>query len=73
MDWEFTAEQIIDGEFDLSLTEFTKKLYSKSVDLAVMSIDVAVNSDNIIDKELDPLEDHRIQFFLSVTTITYSV
>ncbi len=29
-----------------------------------MSIDVAVNSDNIIDKELDPLEDHRIQFFI---------
>ena len=64
MDWEFSAGQIIDGEFDLSLTDFTKKLYSKSVDIAVMSIDVAVDSENIIDQDLDPLEDYRIQFFI---------
>ncbi|PLX68526.1 MAG: hypothetical protein C0603_05075 [Denitrovibrio sp.] len=64
MDWEFSAGQIIDGEFDLSLTDFTKKLYSRSVDLAVMSIDASVDSENMIDSDLDPLEDHRIQYFI---------
>jgi len=64
MEWEFTADQVIDGEYDISLTDFTKKFYSKSVELAAMSIDTIVNTANVIDPSLDPLEDYRVQFFI---------
>lgn len=64
MDWGFTADQIIDGEYDLSLTDFTKKLYSKTAEMAAMLIEDGVSSDSVIDDSLDPLEDFRVQYFV---------
>jgi len=64
MDWEFSAEQVIEGEYELSLTDFTKKLYAKTTEITAMSIELSVSSDNIIDQSLDPLEDYRIQYFI---------
>ncbi|MGD9807229.1 MAG: hypothetical protein AB7E76_05245 [Deferribacterales bacterium] len=64
MEWEFTAEQVIDGEYELSLTDFTKKLYSKMTAATAMSIEASVSLDNVISQDLDPLEDYRIQYFI---------
>lgn len=64
MDWEFSADQVIEGEYEISLTDFTKKLYSKTTELAAMSLDAGFGEENSIDKTLDPLEDYRVQFFI---------
>jgi len=64
MDWEFSASQIIEGEYELSLTDFTKKLYDKTTEMAAMSIEATVSLENVIDQNIDPLEDHRIQYFI---------
>lgn len=64
MEWEFTAEQVIDGEYEMSLTDFTKKLYSKMTAVTAMSIEVSVSLDNVISQDIDPLEDYRIQYFV---------
>lgn len=64
MEWEFSADQVIDGEYDISLTDFTKKFYSKTAELAAMTIDGSVASSNVIDDSLDPLEDFRVQYFI---------
>jgi len=64
MDWEFSAEQVIDGEYEISLTDFTKKLYGKTTEVAAMALDFGVVTENSIDDSLDPLEDYRVQFFI---------
>jgi len=64
MDWDFKAEQIIDGEMELTLTDFTGKLYEKSADTVAMSIEIVSGGEPLIDHSLDPLEDYRIQFFI---------
>jgi len=64
MEWEFSADQVNDGEYDISLTDFTKKLYSKTTELTAMSLDLGVVETNSIDDTLDPLEDYRVQFFI---------
>lgn len=52
MDWEFSADQVIEGEYEISLTDFTKKLYSKTTELAAMSLDAGFGEENSIDKTL---------------------
>jgi len=64
MDWEFTAGQIIDNEIDVSLTDFTKKLYDKTAEKAMMSLDTSVEEENVVDDGLSPLEDFRVQYFI---------
>lgn len=64
MDWEFSADQVIDGEYDISLTDFTKKMYSKTAEMTAMSIADGAIGENVIDDGIDPLEDFRIQFFI---------
>jgi hypothetical protein len=64
MKWEFTAEQVIEGEYNISLTDFTKRLYSKAAEMTIMSIGSNISGENKIDPELNPAEDYRIQFFL---------
>ncbi|ADD67305.1 hypothetical protein Dacet_0507 [Denitrovibrio acetiphilus DSM 12809] len=73
MEWEFTATQIIEGEYEISLTDFTKKLYSKTAEMTAMSIDEVVSLDNIIDESLDPLEDYRIQYFICYYNFTLAL
>lgn len=64
MEWEFSAEQVIDGEYEISLTDFTKRLYAKATEVTAMSMDAGVVVENSIDENLDPLEDYRVQFFI---------
>jgi len=64
MDWEFTADQVIEGEYDISLTDFTKKLYSKVTQEAAMGQSFGVATENYIDSSIDPLEDYNIQYFI---------
>lgn len=64
MDWEFSSEQIIEGEYEISLTDFTKKMYSKTAEMTAMSIESSVAAENVIDDSIDPLEDYRIQYFI---------
>jgi hypothetical protein len=64
MNWDISPEQIIEGEMDLGLTEFTNRFYEKITDFAAMSMEEVSGGDPVIDQSLDPLEDYKIQFFI---------
>ncbi len=64
MEWEFSAEQINDGELTFSLAEFTNKLYRLVCADAVNVMGTFIPQADTTRHELNPVEDYYVQYYV---------
>lgn len=63
MEWEFSGEQVIDGELTFSLTEFTNKLF-EMIKPEVASVMGSFIPEPPAERSAEPMDDFYVQYYI---------
>lgn len=64
MEWEFSADQINDGELTFSLMEFTNKLYKMVCEDAGNVMGTFIPKERVLSRDAEFLDDFYIQYYI---------